>query len=113
VPDVADLDAVGNQFLVCGREVVDDEVVGPRRARRRVGQPFAELDRTGRAGWCPLDNAEPVARVVVDVDGEAERSVEGDRRIHVADGRGDNFDFVVHHMSRTRSVVGRAQHSSV
>src|SRR4051812_28500100 len=101
VLDVADLDAVGNQFPMGGLEVVDDEIVGPRGARRRVGQPFAELDRAGRAGWGHLDDAEAVARVIVDVDAEAERSVEGERRVDVADRQSDNFDSVIHHMSRT------------
>src|SRR4029453_7517329 len=71
VPDVTDLDAAGNQFPVGGREILDDQVVGPRRPRGRVGQPVAELDRAGRPGRGQLDYAETVARVIVHVEVEA------------------------------------------
>ena len=68
VPDVADLDAPGNQFRVGGLDVRYDEIVRARRSRCGVGQPFAELDRAGRPGRGHLNDAETVARVIVDVE---------------------------------------------
>ena len=68
----ADVDAGVAQLRMRGLDVGDDDVRPTDRARLGVGDALADRDRAGRARRGQLDDAEVVARLVVDVDVEAE-----------------------------------------
>ena len=90
------LDATADELVARGIDAVDDEVHGlrgPGCSRRERG---TELDRTRRAGWCELHQADSVVVHDVGVDAPIELLVELARPVDVADGNYDNFELHVH-----------------
>src|SRR5262245_57421651 len=73
---LADLGAPGNELVARRRDVGDDQVVAPSRARRGRRDVRTELDRARRAGRRELDDAEAVVEREVGVPPPPERLVE-------------------------------------
>src|SRR5215468_9504045 len=72
---LTDRDAAGREFLSGFFDVVDDQIEALGGARRGGGDLRAELDRTRRAGWCELDDAEAVIKGEIGVEPPPEAPV--------------------------------------
>ena len=92
VEDLADLDAMGEQFVAGCFDVGNDQVQALGGAGRCGGDVLAEDDGAGGAGWRELDHAEVVSAGEVGVEAPAEGGVELHGAIDIGDGNDDDFE---------------------
>jgi len=113
VADLAHLHSALCDLGACRLDVRDDEMRAAVRPRCRVGDPRADGDRAGGAGWRHLHDPESLHGGGVDVERESEPlRVEGLRAVDVGNGHEHQLELQVHDRSSPVSaletlVVGR------
>ncbi len=93
VEHFADLNAVAEQILAGGLDVIDDQIQALGRAGSRPGDVLAEDDRAPGAGRRELNYTKVLTVVVVGVESPPELRLELLRAIDIRDGNNDDFEF--------------------